>query len=141
MTASYPNLNGQTIMVTTTVQPRRTIAVDFDGVLHQWDGLWKGYHVIEGTPTVGAMAWLDTIVHDYDIVVFTVRGNSWRGRRAVKKWLAKWSFMEPHKLRQIKVTAKKPPALVYLDDRAMRFDGKNWPSAERIRGARPWWKS
>lgn len=33
----------------------------------------------------------------------------------------------------------KPPALVYLDDRAMRFTGPDsWPTASQIHQAKPW---
>ncbi|MEQ8231747.1 MAG: hypothetical protein RLW61_04620 [Gammaproteobacteria bacterium] len=31
----------------------------------------------------------------------------------------------------------KPPAIFYIDDRAMRFEGR-WPSAEEIAAFRPW---
>lgn len=32
---------------------------------------------------------------------------------------------------------KKPPTLVYLDDRAIRFEG-TFPTAQDIHNARPW---
>lgn len=31
----------------------------------------------------------------------------------------------------------KPPAIFYIDDRAMRFEGR-WPSVDEIRAFRPW---
>lgn len=116
---------------------RKTIAVDFDGVLHQWSGEWKGYHVIEGAPIPGAIEWLTDTVECFDVVIFTTRGATWRGRCAVRAWLRRYGFKAPG----IKVTATKVPAIVYLDDRAMRFDGTNWPSVERLRGAVPWWRA
>lgn len=43
----------------------------------------------------------------------------------------------------IKVTAEKPAALIYLDDRAVRFRGPGpgaFPSVRYIHGALPWHK-
>jgi hypothetical protein len=61
------------------------------------------------------MQWLSGVDEDGDLL--------WRG------------------LGEIKVTAKKPPALIYLDDRAVRFTGPgSFPSPEDIHRARPWHK-
>jgi len=32
----------------------------------------------------------------------------------------------------------KPAALIYLDDRAVRFDGENFPEKSEIHALRPW---
>ena len=56
------------------------------------------------------------------------------GQAAVRAWLvaAGWEFG-----RFVTVTAEKPPALIYLDDRGWRFDGR-FPSKDEIHAARPW---
>jgi hypothetical protein len=118
---------------------RYTIAVDFDGVLHSYTSPWVNAHTIPDLPVYGAMGWLTQIMRDFDIVIFTTRGKTWRGRRAVKRWLNQWRPEGDGWT--FRVTATKPAALVYLDDRAMRFDGPGtFPSASAIHAARPWHK-
>ena len=116
---------------------RYTIAVDFDGVLHSYTSPWQAAHVIPDPPVEGAIEWLMRIVEEFDVVIFTTRGKTWRGRRAVLRWLHEQSFYLYDT--EIKVTAKKPPCLIYLDDRAYRFEGPGtFPTADQIHRARPW---
>lgn len=121
---------------------RYTIAVDFDGVLHSYSSPWVDEHTIPDPPVPGAIKWLNGIANHFNVVIFTTRGRTWRGRLSVLKWL--WSHgasspdAETWSDLPFKVTNKKPPALVYLDDRAIRFDGNNFPTAQQIHAARPW---
>lgn len=130
---------------------RKSIAVDFDGVLHQWDGEWRGHHVIPGKPIHGAIDWLHELMQTYDVFIFTTRAQTFRGRFFIRIWLRKhtaqnkWDDWYNSKgptrgLRHVRVTDRKRRALVYIDDRAFRFTGNNFPSINRIRGLRPWWK-
>lgn len=126
---------------------RYTVAVDFDGVLHQWNGDWKGHHVVEGDAIPGAIFWLAEMNQRFRVVILTTRGATWRGRRAVRRWLQEKAGMlwydspAGYGLEDVVVTAKKKPALVYLDDRALRFDGVNFPSVTEVHRASPWWKA
>lgn len=116
---------------------RYSIAVDFDGVIHSYTTPWVAAHVIPDPPVEGAIRWLDEMAQKFDIVIFTTRAKTWRGRRAVRRWL----YEEAYYLHEydIKITAKKPPCLIYLDDRAYRFEGPGtFPSAKQIHAARPW---
>lgn len=127
---------------------RYTIAVDFDGVLHRYDSPWVKPHIIPDGPVEGAMAWLHKMIRDFDIVIHSTRARTWRGRRAMRRWLLKHCSYEPVPLEVrehvncdldlVKFSYKKPAALIYVDDRAYRFDGKNWPTKEEIHRARPW---
>lgn len=132
-------------------EERKSVAVDFDGVIHQWDGEWSGHHVISGEPISGAIEWLYTLLQTYDIFIFTTRAETFRGRMAIRLWLRKhtpdyrWQDWYDDKgptrgLRHIRATDRKRRALMYVDDRAFRFTGDNYPSANRVRGMRPWWK-
>lgn len=124
---------------------RYTIAVDFDGVLHSYISPWVNAHTISDPPVPGAMEWLNEISLKFDVVIFTTRGKTWRGRRAVRRWL--WDhgysfhlgFSPPKNWTDldVTVTATKPPALIYLDDRAWRFAG-TFPTPDEIHRARPW---
>lgn len=122
---------------------RYTIAVDFDGVIHSYTSPWVNAHTISDRPVAGAIEWLRDIALKLEVVIFTTRGKTWRGRRAVRRWLWENGYSEPGAETwtdlQIRVTAIKPPALVYLDDRAMRFNGPGtFPTAQDVHNARPW---
>lgn len=64
-----------------------TIAVDFDGVIHSYVSPWKAEHIIPDAPVEGAIDWLVRMLKHFDVVIFTTRGRTWRGRRAVRAWL------------------------------------------------------
>ena len=55
----------------------------------------------------------------YRVVVYSARCRTPEGRSAVELWLGK------HDIQVDEVCDSKPPALVYVDDRAIRFRG-NW---------------
>lgn len=133
-----------------------TVAVDFDGVIHRYDTPWIAPHVIPDEPVEGAIEWLHDMAQRFNVVVYTTRARTWRGRRAVRRWLRYWSHPryrwrpDPEEgslvgarvgIRSVRVTAKKPPALIYLDDRAVRFTGPgSWPSVQDVHRALPWHK-
>lgn len=90
-----------------------TVAIDFDGVICSLDTL-PGYKM--GQPIDGA---LDAIIElqsrGYTLIVFTVRGASMQGTKAVMDWLRYFKFPA------LPVTAVKPNSDYYIDDRAIRF--------------------
>lgn len=109
-----------------------TIAVDFDGVLHNYtpDGSWPE---CTGPPVEGSLAWLREIRRDFKVVVLSARARSDEGAAAISAWLTKRGVPG------LEVTAVKPPALVYIDDRAYRFNGPGTlPDRHEIHRARPW---
>lgn len=116
---------------------RYSVAVDFDGVIHSYTSPWVAAHVIPDPPVPGAIEWIDRIAADFDVIVFTTRARTWRGRRAVRRWLYEQAYyLHEH---EIRITAKKPPALIYVDDRAWRFEGPwMFPTKDDIYRARPW---
>ncbi len=124
---------------------RYTVAVDFDGVIHSYTSAWVAEDVIPDPPVEGAIEWLNEIADSFDIAIFTTRGRSPEGRVAVRAWLVKHGVhaaaveADPFTVRPLRVTAEKPPALVYLDDRGLRFNGPGtFPTADAIHRLRPW---
>lgn len=102
--------------------PWPTVCVDFDGVLAEYRGDFKSGAM--GTPLPGALAFTRRLeAEGFYIVVLTAR----RDLNRVGTWLAINGF-PPYP-----VTNTKPPAVAYLDDRAVRFRG-NWDDA--LRGIR-----
>jgi hypothetical protein len=122
---------------------RYTIAVDFDGVLHSYTTPWVNPHTIPDAPIPDAIEWLHRMVQKMDVVIFSTRCKTWRGRRAIRAWLARHAGNLYHEapgmrgIEDVRLSYEKPPALVYLDDRAMRFTG-TFPTPQEIHAARPW---
>lgn len=113
---------------------RYTVAVDFDGVIHSYTSPWVDAVTIPDPPVEGAIEWLNEIADHFSVVIFTTRGKTAEGRFAVLVWLRERGFT-----RAAAVTAMKVAALVYLDDRAVRFEGPgSFPTAQFIHAARPW---
>jgi hypothetical protein len=114
---------------------RYTVAVDFDGVIHSYTSPWAGADVIPDPPVPGAIEWLLEISKKFTVVLFTTRGETNAGQYAVRAWLDKHGW--PSGRAWPDVTNSKPHALVYIDDRAWRFEGR-FPTAHEIHGMRPW---
>lgn len=97
---------------------KKTVAIDFDGVIHGYSKGWqKG--VIYDPPMEGTEEALKHLAARYTLDVFTVRTDL----AAVVEWLQK------HHLAQYihNVTNEKPIAVLYIDDRGLRFT--SWATA------------
>lgn len=91
----------------------KTICVDLDGVLNLYDG-WKGPDDYPD-PRPGAHEFLKSLKDQgFQVVIHTTRDEA-----AVRLWL--FRFRMAHCVDQ--VTAIKPPAIAYIDDRAICFRG------------------
>ena len=114
---------------------KKTVVFDFDGVIHSYKSGWKGHVIIADEPTRGIGKALKEI-HDagYEIVVVSTRCAHGLGRLAIEKWLDKWGLSQYVD----RVCKEKPPAIVYIDDRAICFDGKPEGLLEKIETFRPW---
>ena len=131
---------------------RRTICVDFDGVLHAYTSGWKGASVIPDGPVPGAIEWLCDLVDPlrgeqaFKVVIQSSRARRPWGWLAIRSWLKKHIVHHygcdrtraDDVLGSISVTSRKPAALVYVDDRAWRFDGINFPGFDALMAHRPW---
>lgn len=108
-----------------------TVAIDFDGVLADYHG-WQGMEHLD-PPIPGAAEFLWRVKWaGYDIVIFSTRGAD--RPEAIRAWLRENGAPD-----NIQITNIKPPALVYIDDRAHRFDG-DWESAFAAITAKPHWQ-
>jgi phosphoglycolate phosphatase-like HAD superfamily hydrolase len=107
----------------------RTIYVDLNGVLDTYDG-WRGHHV-DFPPRAGAAAFLQALRDEgYNLVLFTAAPQP-----EALAWL------NEHDLRQYFdfVTNVKGPAIAYLDDRAVTFQGDFARALADIRNFRVHW--
>lgn len=117
-------------------EKRYTVAVDFDGVLHSYTTPWSGADSCPDPPVPGAIEWLNSIAAKFEVVVLTTRGDQEGGNTAVRAWLREHGYTGP----DLRVTSQKVPALVYIDDRAYRFEGDNFPTADEVHRLIPWTK-
>ena len=120
---------------------RHSIAVDFDGVIHQFISPWTGDpEHIPDPPVQGAIEWLEKMVDDYDVYIFTCRllaSNRSQVERAMRGWFRKHDASQTL-VRALRFCYEKPHVMVYLDDRGMRFEG-TFPTVEEIVAASiPW---
>lgn len=107
-------------------QENKTIAIDFDGVIHKCS---KGFYdgTIYDDPVEGSLEAIKKLNKKYTIVVFTAKAkkerpliNNKTGKELVSDWLDKYGY-SPY---VSDITAEKPRAFIYIDDRGYRFE--NW---------------
>ena len=99
------------------------LGIDFDGVIHKNS---KGYYdgTIYDEPIEGVHEALKTLSNKYTLILFTTKAKPDRGlingRHTVELI---WEWLKKHNLDQYisKVTSEKPRAVVYIDDKALRF--------------------
>lgn len=133
---------------------RKVVAVDFDGVIHRHAVPWTKPHEINDGPVEGVFDFLDKVIREFDLAVFSARANDKRARYAIVNWLyKKWPTLSLDWARYdvedafilkgvpasgnavvtVKITAQKPHAFLYIDDRGWRFDGTTFPTMDELR--------
>tara|TARA_Y100001938_G_scaffold151079_1_gene245754 strand:+ start:2913 stop:3887 length:975 start_codon:yes stop_codon:yes gene_type:complete len=108
------------------------IGVDFDGVIHKCS---KGYYdgTIYDDPIPGAYEALEKLSEKYTIIMFSAKARSDRGLVNGKTGIELiWEWLVKHDMAKFvsKVTAEKPRARFYIDDKAIRFT--DWESTFKI---------
>ena len=104
-----------------------TVCVDFDGVLNNYSG-YDGDNL--GTPREGAKEFLKELNKNYRVVVLSARRYS-----HIIKWLNDYGLWEY----VADVTSFKPPALAYIDDRGLSFNGDYQEILEQLKDFKPYW--
>lgn len=113
---------------------KKTVVFDFDGVIHSYSSGWQGETVILDPPVPGIKEAIADIMEDYIVVVVSTRCATEEGKAAIEAWLHK------HGIEVDKVTKEKPPAVVYIDDRAICFDGNAASLKGKIKNFEPWYR-
>ena len=110
---------------------RPVVCIDLNGVLDSYTG-WKGPQHWD-PPREGAAGFLETLSRaGYRVVVFTTRyaddARRWLAEHDLDRWVSE-------------VTDRKPAAHVFVDDRAVCFEGDFSETLERIRRFRSHWEA
>ncbi|NIN68857.1 MAG: hypothetical protein GTO63_30060 [Anaerolineae bacterium] len=118
----------------------KIVAVDFDGVLHDYSSGWRGVDVIPDGEVPGAIGWLRKLIEDPEILVkiFSTRNHQPGAIGAMQNWLLDHGLPSDQTI-ELDFPLTKPPAHVLIDDRAMTFNG-TFPRLDQIKNFQPWHK-
>ena len=105
----------------------KTIALDFDGVIHNDT---KGFHdgTIYGAPIDGTKDALIELSKSFKLVIYSCKSNPNRplingktGTELIWEWLEQWDMKQYIS----DVVINKPNALIYIDDKGLKFESWN----------------
>ena len=110
-----------------------TVCFDFDGVINSYKSGFLGVSCIPDSPVEGIGDAINELRDSgYFVVVQSTRCSTPEGEKAVKDYLTENGIAVDD------VTSVKPPAICYIDDRAICFDGNASTLAQKVRDFRPW---
>jgi hypothetical protein len=126
------------------VAHKKTLVIDFDGVIHSYSSGWGGHEVVADPPVEGAMEFLYDALKTFKVAIFSSRSSTPQGINAMQKWVEEnakplfFDYGSPWWL-QLEWPINKPAAHITIDDRAITFDG-NWPSMVELVEFKPWFQ-
>ena len=115
------------------MEHKQTVVFDFDGVIHSYLSGWKGCEIVQDpvVPGIGDVI-KELRAIGYFVVVVSSRCSRPEGMGAVRRYLRDNSIVVDD------VMSEKPPAVCYVDDRAICFNGNTKGLVESIVRFRPW---
>ena len=113
----------------------KTVCFDFDGVIHSYTSGWKGATEIPDPPVPGIKESMQAFCNSkYRVVISSSRASTPEGIDAIKNYLSKYGMLEFVS----DITNGKPPAMAYIDDRAICFDGHPETLLNKVQALKPW---
>lgn len=110
-----------------------TVVFDFDGVIHSYQSGWQGADIVTDPVVPGIREVIEQLrERGYKVVVVSTRCVSLNGMGAVRQYLRQ------HDIIVDDVMAEKPPAICYVDDRAICFKGETDTLVDQIVNFRTW---
>lgn len=110
---------------------KKTIAFDFDGVIHKYSKGWQDGSIYD-EPVKGIKEVIDQLREEYRVVVYSTRCETNEGIFQITTWLKKYNITVDN------VCSTKPPAIIYVDDRAINFNGNCEKLIKDIHNFKPW---
>lgn len=112
----------------------KTICLDFDGVMSDYHG-WRGEDHLD-PPRPGLRAFLEALTaQGYTLVIHTTRD-----RTAIYSWLIEYRLDEVFDHDPDRIVRAKPPAVAYIDDRAVCFRGDYDATLQEVLTFRAYWE-
>lgn len=133
------------LVMTVPENGRRTVCIDFDGVLHSYTSGWKGPTEIADPPTPGAFDWLRKMLYykeggkadrTFNVAVYSSRSKVPGAIEAMQQWF-RHHGLEEKDLVLMFFPDQKPASVFTIDDRAMCFEG-TFPEPGEIISFKPW---
>lgn len=101
--------------------------VCFDGVIHSYKSGWKGVSIIPDDPVDG----IGDVIRElkdlgYTIIIHSARCVKFSRKNAIEEYCKMFDI--PYDV----ITAAKPSAFIYVDDRRLKFEGDTSSLVEEI---------
>jgi hypothetical protein len=117
---------------------KKTLVLDFDGVIHSYQQKWINEYTIPDPPVPGAKEGVAKLRKKWRVLVKSTRcAISDKGMQAVKDYLAKWQIV-------VDGVVKTPPpfASLMVDDKVLTFRG-DWSDnfLQQVDDFKPWTKA
>lgn len=109
---------GSSLKEVSNLDKRKTVSIDFDGVIHKYSKGFQGLDNAYDTPMEGAKESMQQLLDDG----FVIKILSSRPKEVIYPWLEKYGMS--HIVDE--VSNHKFPATIYIDDRGYHF--KDWKS-------------
>ncbi len=110
---------------------KKSIAVDFDGVLHGYSEGYKDGSIYD-EPVSGAKKAMEILSKHFEIIIFSARNHDKTIDGKLQKNQAKevGEYLDKHEIPYDKIHTEsgKPHCKLFIDDNAYRFEG-NWTKA------------
>lgn len=114
---------------------KRTLCLDFDGVIHGYQSGWKGAALICDLPVPGTKEAITKLRETWKVVVYSSRSGQPGGKEAMAAWF------KQHGIEVDELCDHKPPAVVYVDDRGVTFNGDWNKCIDDINNFKQWQKA
>jgi hypothetical protein len=119
---------------------KKSVAIDFDGVINSYKSGFVAMTVLPDPPVPGALEAIRNYINaGLKVYIYSTRNRSEDGKEAILRYLEKHG-LEKKFFDEIEMTKSKPIAVLYIDDRGYQFTGNNWPSTTDIQNFKPWTK-
>jgi hypothetical protein len=111
---------------------KKTIVFDFDGVIHKYSRGWQDGSIYD-EPVSGIKDIINQLrKENYEVIIVSTRCSTEQGIAEMIEWLNMYDIEVD------RIQKEKPPALIYVDDRAIRFDGNTQHLWDSIISFKTW---
>lgn len=111
------------------------LCLDFDGVLHSYESGWIAADKCPDPPVDGAKQAVEAYLEAFEVHIYSSRSHQEGGIGAMIDWCAE-HFGEAI-TKKLVFPGFKPSAMITLDDRGWRFNGR-WPAVNDLLRFKPW---
>lgn len=123
---------------------KETVCVDFDGVIHEYISPWTTPLIISDNIIPGAAKFLYDCCEEFNIVIHSTRCKDSSAILRMIDWLRVQLSKELTDKEVLQVMTnltfnyEKVKAIIYIDDRGYRFEGR-FPTVDEIKELKSTW--